>query len=69
MRTVEWKVVLTDKNQIASLENAIGFPQDQVESHLTLIGLLENLKQRHMEKLKTLYGKTIKQGDKNDSDL
>ena len=61
MKTVEWKVILNDKNQIASMENVVGFPQDEIESHLTLIGLLENLKQKHLDKMKTLFEKTIKQ--------
>lgn len=70
MRTIEWKIALTDKNQIASVENAVGFPQDQIESHLTIIGILENLKQKHLDKMKTLFEKTIKHGEKqDDSDL
>jgi hypothetical protein len=61
MKQIEWKVVLTDKNQIATLENAVlGFPKDDIETHLLLIGLLENLKQKHLEKLNTLFEKTIK---------
>ena len=60
MKTVEWKVIINDKNQIASMENVVGFPQDQIESHLTIIGLLENLKQKHLDKMKTLFEKTIK---------
>ena len=70
MRTIEWKIALTDKNQIATIENAVGFPQDQIESHLTIIGLLENLKQKHLDKMKTLFEKTVKHGGQsNDSDL
>ena len=68
-RTITWKVVLTDKNQIASLENATGLPIGDVESHLIIIGLLENLKQKHLEKLDTLFEKTVKGSGKNDSDL
>lgn len=58
MKTIQWKVMLTDENQIASMENAVGLPVDQVESHLIIIGLLENLKQKHLEALKTLYQRT-----------
>ena len=63
MKTITWKVVLDDNNQIASLENAINFPQDSVESHLLIIGLLENLKQKHLEKLNTKFEKTVRQND------
>lgn len=67
---IEWKLVLNDKNQIATLENAVGFPSDQIESHLTIIGLLENLKQKHLDKMKTLFEKTVKRGEvKEDLDL
>jgi len=63
MKTITWKIVLDDKNRIATLENAINFPQDDVESHLLIIGLLENLKQRHLEKLNTLFEKTVRKDD------
>ena len=63
MKTITWKVVLDDNNQIASLENAINFPQDSVESHLLIIGLLENLKQKHLDKLNTKFEKTVRQND------
>ena len=65
MKTITWKVVLDDNNQIASLENAVNFPQESVESHLLIIGLLENLKQKHLDKLNTKFEKTVR---KNDSD-
>jgi hypothetical protein len=69
-RTITWKVVLTEKNQIASLENATGLPIGDVESQLIIIGLLENLKQKHLEKLNTLFEKTVKgSGKKDDLDL
>ena len=68
MKNITWKVVLTDDNRIASLESAIGLPQDKVESHLIIIGLLENLKQKHISKLSVLYSKdNIK--DNSDEDL
>jgi len=60
-KTIQWKVVLSDNNKIASIESASGLPQDDVESHLVIIGLLENLKQRHLEKLNTLYEKSFKE--------
>ena len=49
-----------DNGQIASMETATNIPQDSIESHLLIIGILENLKMKHTEKLKTLYSKTIK---------
>jgi len=68
MKTITWKIVLNDKNQIASLENAVNFPQDTVESHLLIIGLLENLKIKHLEKLNTQFEKTVRKGkDENDT--
>jgi hypothetical protein len=63
MRSIEWKIVLTDTNQIATVENAVGFPNDKIESHLTIIGLLENIKQKHLDKMKTLFEKTVKRGE------
>jgi hypothetical protein len=44
------------------MENAKGFPQDSIESHLVIIGLLENIKQKHLEKMKTLFEKSVKDG-------
>jgi hypothetical protein len=61
MKMVQWKVVVTDGN-IATMENAKGFPQDSIESHLVIIGLLENIKQKHLEKMKTLFEKSVKDG-------
>lgn len=66
MRTIQWKVILSDENKIASIENAVGFPQDQVESHLIIMGLLDNLKQKHQDKLNTLFERTVRKGDKKD---
>lgn len=65
MKTIQWKIVI-DNNKIATLENGVGFPTDDIESHLTIIGLLENIKQKHLEKLNTLYSKTVKKGEEDD---
>lgn len=62
MKSIQWKIAITDDNRIVTLENAIGLPQDKTESHLLIIGLLENLKQNHLDKLKTLYEKTVRHG-------
>jgi len=71
MRTIKWQVVIGDNNQIAIMENTVGFQNEQIESHLTIIGLLENLKQKHLEKINTLYHKTetVKSGEDKSSDL
>ena len=62
-----WKIVLNDNNQIASLENATNLPQDSVESHLIIIGLLENLKNKHLEKLNTQFEKTVREEDEDET--
>lgn len=69
MRKIQWSVVIGDNNRIMSLEEGKGFPQDDIETHLTIIGILENLKQKHLDKLNTLYDKTIGRGDKNELEL
>ena len=56
-----WKIVISDDNRIATLEEAMGFPQNKVESHLAIIGLLENIKEQHQNKLKCLFNKTTSQ--------
>jgi len=60
MKKITWVVCLMDNGQIASMETATNIPQDAIESHLLIIGILENLKQKHQEKLKTLFSKTVK---------
>jgi len=59
MKTIQWKIVIGDNEKIASLENAVGLPKDSIESHLLIIGILENLKTKHLEAIKTLYKKSI----------
>jgi hypothetical protein len=59
MKSIQWRVAMTDDNKIASLEDAIGFDLTKVESHLVIIGLLENLKAKHQDELKSLYKKRI----------
>jgi len=60
MKTIQWKVVLTDDNRIASMKEVHGFPKDSVESHLLIVGILENLKSKQLEKLDTSYRKVFK---------
>lgn len=68
MKTIQWKIVITDDNRILSMENAQGFSQNSMESNLTIVGLLENLKKKHLEKLDTLYQQTVKVKVKSDED-
>ena len=49
-RVLELKIVLTDTNQIASLETRTGLDEDKVEDNLIIIGILENIKQKHLDK-------------------
>ena len=60
MKKITWVVCLMDNGQIASMETATNIPQDAIESHLLIIGILENLKAKHQEKLKTLFSKIVK---------
>ena len=41
MKTIQWKVALID-GKLATMEEATGLPQAEIESHLTIIGILEN---------------------------
>ncbi len=66
MKEIQWKVMLTDDNKIASAEVGKGIPQDNVESQLLIIGILENLKQKHLNKLNVLFHKTMKKGEMNE---
>jgi hypothetical protein len=68
MKTIQWNVSITSETQMATLETAKGLPQNEVESHLLIIGILENTKQKHLDMLKTLYSKTVS-NDKNNLDL
>ena len=66
MKTIQWKIVLTDDNRIATMEELNGLVTDSVENQLVIIGILENLKQKHLDVLKTQYTKTIRKGDGKD---
>jgi hypothetical protein len=68
MRKLNIQIALLDNNKLAILENGSGLPQDKIESQLLIIGLLDNLKQKHLDTLKTLYEQTVK-NDKEDLDL
>lgn len=59
MKKIQWQVVLKN-DQMLTLENASGLPQDEIESHLIILGILENIKNKHLEKLNTLFEKTLR---------
>jgi hypothetical protein len=60
MKEINWKVIIGDNNKIASVEHAKGIQTNDVENELLIIGILENLKQKHLQKLNTLFEKTVK---------
>lgn len=62
MRTMEWKVLMQD-NKIGIVEHGFGFNASSVEDQLTIIGLLEDMKQTHLEKLKVLFNRTKSEKD------
>lgn len=59
MRDITWTVRIAD-NKIAIAERAKGFPSEDMESHLMIIGILENIKQKHQDKFNTLFQQTKK---------
>lgn len=61
VRTVEWKVGLNGGDKIIWTENlSKGFNPEEIESHLILIGMLENLKKYHLDRLQKLFSRTVK---------
>jgi hypothetical protein len=62
-RTIQWKVMIEENGEkIATLESAVGLPRENIESQFIIIGILENIKQKHLEILKTLYQQDTKGG-------
>ena len=59
-KSYECKIAITNNNKILSVENTTSLPDDSVDSHLIIIGLLENLKQKHLKRLNTELERTIK---------
>jgi len=59
MREIMWNVRIAD-NKVAIAEQGKGFPTDNIESHLLIIGILENIKQKHQERFNTLFNQTKK---------
>ena len=50
MKTITWKIMI-DGNKIATMEAVQGLDKDTPETHMLLIGALENLKQLHLNKM------------------
>jgi len=58
MKKIVWEIMIdNDRNKIASLETVSGYSKDSIEDNYTIIGILDNLKQLHLEKLKILMRK------------
>lgn len=66
MKSITLKIILTDDNKIASAETCTNLPVDKTETHLLIVGLLENMKQRHLEKLNTTLETTFRKDDAKD---
>lgn len=63
MKKIEWKVALDEKGGIAVIEAVEGMSLDKLESHLIIIGILEDIKQKHLNKIETKVDKTVRRGD------
>ena len=59
MKQISW-IVKIDGMNLAIAENGINLPPELAESHLAIIGVLENLKQMHLAKLQSLFNQTVK---------
>lgn len=61
MKTIKWNIGLSDiDNKLISVEELTELSNDNLEHQLLIIGILENIKQRHLDKIKSLYEKTVK---------
>ena len=63
MKNITIKIVLNDLNQMALVEAQTGLDMAKIEDQLLMIGILDNIKQKHLDKLKTLYDKTVRRDD------
>ncbi|MEM4270829.1 MAG: hypothetical protein QXO70_01895 [Candidatus Pacearchaeota archaeon] len=59
MKEIEW-IIRIENDQIMTMEHLNGLNSDNVEDTLLIVGILENLKNKELEKLKTLYKKSKK---------
>lgn len=58
MKKVTWEVAINDDDGIASMEQISGFGNLNIETHLMLIGILDNLKIDHQNKLDAIFNRT-----------
>jgi hypothetical protein len=65
MKSIEFKVVLTEDNKIINVESTTNLPQDSVESQLVIIGILDNLKNKHLNELSCMYEKKFRKEEFN----
>ena len=66
-KSMKWTIAITDDNRIATIEEFNGLTSESVEDELLVIGVLDNLKQKHLNKLNSHYSKTIRR--KNDEEI
>jgi len=59
MKTITWQVAFKD-DKIIQMEKTNELPSDKIESHLEIIGVLEKLIQKHLEKIEKLYEQSKK---------
>jgi len=64
MKQIQWKIVIDGDKLIILEETNISL---ELEGHLTIVGLLEDLKQKHLEKIKTLFQKSVKEKKEDDT--
>ena len=58
----QFKILITDKEQ-AVMEKVSGFPKDALSTEYEIIGILENMKQIHLARIKTSMEKKIDRSD------
>jgi hypothetical protein len=71
MKRIQLNIVVSE-DKIGTASHVEGFPEDSISSRFELIGIYESLKQKEMEKLKTLLSKKISAKDikeKEEDDL
>ena len=58
IKKIEWQVILKD-GKIAIVEKATGFSNSSAEDNLAIIGILEDIKKHHLDKINNLFNKTV----------
>jgi len=60
MKTIKWKIAIGKNDKIITLEELTELSNNNLEDQLVIIGILEHLKQKHLDKIKTFYEKTVR---------